>query len=74
MTWEHKMKMRRVEVLRKDKWRKIKSLTGVKAGETFRMFETDTGEAVIDTLDMTTEWVALEDGKLGEDGIPGVLV
>lgn len=67
------MALRRVEVLRNGKWETVKSLANVRAGETFRMFESE-GVAAVDSRDgVTTEWVATEDGIIDANGFPVIL-
>lgn len=59
--------MRRIEVLRNDRWVVVDRLHKVKAGERFRMFEPG-GESVKDDQGLM-EWIAATDGNVRGDGI-----
>ena len=60
-------KMRRIEVFRNGEWITIGRLVMVKAGERFRMFESE-GEPVKDKAG-NTEWIAAKDGSVRRDGV-----
>lgn len=60
---------REIEVFRNDEWKKVRSLTEVKKGERFRMFES--GSPVKDRQGQT-EWIAATNGFINGAGVGAI--
>jgi len=64
---------RLIAVFRVDVWEPVPSLTLVRAGERFRMFEPDTREPVVLPATGRTEFIAAGDGYSAE-GVGTILI